>query len=92
MDRRSPRLSDSPSRAGGSASRLSKKGAHRRRYLGAAHAAGDWQHGHPVPDRAFTLYVDGGTINWVQIDIAEAAEADHLISPEERVRIAMARQ
>jgi arylsulfatase A-like enzyme len=34
-----------------------------------------------------------GTINWVQIDIAEAAEdLDHLISPEERLRIAMTRQ
>jgi arylsulfatase A-like enzyme len=34
-----------------------------------------------------------GTVNWVQIDIAEAAEdVDHLISPEERLHIAMARQ
>jgi arylsulfatase len=34
-----------------------------------------------------------GTINWVQIDLGEDAEdADHLISPEERLRIAMARQ
>jgi arylsulfatase len=34
-----------------------------------------------------------GTINWVQIDIDEAAEdLDHVISPEERLRIAMARQ
>ena len=34
-----------------------------------------------------------GTVNWVQIDIAEAAEdLDHLISPEERLHIAMARQ
>jgi arylsulfatase A-like enzyme len=34
-----------------------------------------------------------GTIDWVQIDIAEAAEnLDHLISPEERLKIAMARQ
>jgi arylsulfatase A-like enzyme len=34
-----------------------------------------------------------GTVNWVQIDIAEAAEdLDHLISPEERLAIAMARQ
>ena len=31
--------------------------------------------------------------HWVQIDVDEAAEdADHLISPEERLRIAMARQ
>jgi arylsulfatase len=34
-----------------------------------------------------------GAINWVQLDIAEAAEdVDHLIAPEERLRIAMARQ
>jgi arylsulfatase len=39
-------------------------------------------------DSAFT-----GTVRWVQIDIDEAAEdVDHLISPEERYRIAMARQ
>ena len=37
--------------------------------------------------------VFNGTVDWVQIDIAEAAEDnDHLISPEERLRIAMARQ
>jgi arylsulfatase A-like enzyme len=34
-----------------------------------------------------------GTVNWVQIDIDEAAEdVDHLISAEERLKIAMARQ
>ncbi|HEU0303709.1 MAG TPA: arylsulfatase [Gaiellaceae bacterium] len=34
-----------------------------------------------------------GTVKWVQIDIDEAAEdLDHLIGPEERLRIAMARQ
>ena len=34
-----------------------------------------------------------GTVNWVQIDIDGAAEdLDHLITPEERFRIAMARQ
>ena len=32
-------------------------------------------------------------VSWVQIDIDEAAEdVDHLITPEERLRIAMARQ
>jgi hypothetical protein len=32
-------------------------------------------------------------IHWVQIDLDEAAEdIDHLISPEERLRVAMARQ
>jgi hypothetical protein len=39
-------------------------------------------------DSAFT-----GRVRWVQIDVDEDAEdADHLISPEERLRIAMARQ
>ena len=34
-----------------------------------------------------------GRVRWVQIDIAEAAEDDdHLITAEERLRIAMARQ
>jgi len=34
-----------------------------------------------------------GTVNWVQIDLAEAAEdEDHQISPEQQYRIAMARQ
>ena len=34
-----------------------------------------------------------GTVKWVQIDIDEAAEdLDHLITPEERLKIAMARQ
>jgi len=34
-----------------------------------------------------------GTVDWVQIDIADAAEdLDHLITPEERLHIAMARQ
>ena len=34
-----------------------------------------------------------GTVEWVQIDIAEAAEdLDHMISADERLKIAMARQ
>ena len=34
-----------------------------------------------------------GSIEWVQIDITDAADdLDHLIAPEERLRIAMARQ
>jgi arylsulfatase A-like enzyme len=34
-----------------------------------------------------------GTVEWVQIDIADAAEDnDHLIAPEERLKIAMSRQ
>ena len=34
-----------------------------------------------------------GRVRWVQIDLgADAADADHLISPEERFRVAMVRQ
>jgi arylsulfatase len=34
-----------------------------------------------------------GEVSWVQIDLAEAAEdPDHLVSPQERLHIAMARQ
>jgi len=34
-----------------------------------------------------------GTVNWVQIDIDENAEdLDHLITPEERYKVAVARQ
>jgi arylsulfatase len=34
-----------------------------------------------------------GKINWVQIDVGkDAQDADHYISPEERIRVAMARQ
>ena len=34
-----------------------------------------------------------GEVNWVEIDVAEASEdADHQIAPEERLRVAMARQ
>ena len=34
-----------------------------------------------------------GRINWVRIDLGEdAADADHYLDPEERFRIAMARQ
>jgi hypothetical protein len=37
--------------------------------------------------------VFNGTVNWVQIDLGEDAEdADHLITPEERLSVAMARQ
>ena len=43
---------------------------------------------YPTGDNAFT-----GTVHWVQIDIDDKAEdVDHLISPEERWQIAMARQ
>ena len=33
-----------------------------------------------------------GTIKWVQMDIDVAAKADHVIGPEERFQLAMARQ
>jgi hypothetical protein len=34
-----------------------------------------------------------GRVRWIEIDLAEAAEdVDHLITPEERLRIAMAKQ
>ena len=34
-----------------------------------------------------------GTVRWVQIDVdASAEDTDHLISPEERLRVAIARQ
>jgi arylsulfatase len=34
-----------------------------------------------------------GAVNWVQIDLGEDADdADHLITPEERLSVAMARQ
>ena len=43
---------------------------------------------YPAGDNRFT-----GTIGWVQIDIAEGAEdLDHLISPAERLAIALAKQ
>jgi hypothetical protein len=34
-----------------------------------------------------------GTVNWVQIDLGDdAKDADHLITPEERLSVAMGRQ
>jgi arylsulfatase len=34
-----------------------------------------------------------GEVNWVEIDVGQAAEdADHMLSPEERLRLAMAIQ
>jgi hypothetical protein len=34
-----------------------------------------------------------GRVNWVEIDLGDdAADADHLITAEERLRVAMARQ
>jgi arylsulfatase len=37
--------------------------------------------------------VFNGAVNWVQIDLGEDADdADHLITPQERLRVAMARQ
>ena len=45
------------------------------------------------PDYDGESSVFTGTVSWVQIDLGEDAEdADHLITPEERLRVAMARQ
>ena len=42
---------------------------------------------YPVPN-TFT-----GEVHWVEIDVGKAAEdSDHMIDPEERIRVAMARQ
>ena len=42
---------------------------------------------YPVPNH-FT-----GEVNWVEIDVDDAAEdADHLLEPDELLRVAMARQ
>jgi hypothetical protein len=47
----------------------------------------------PVSDDHGTNNAFNGRVLWVQIDVDEAAEdVDHLISPEERLRVAMARQ
>ena len=50
--------------------------------------------GSPVsPDYGPKNNAFSGTVNWVQIDIDEQAEdLDHLITPEERFKVAMARQ
>ena len=50
--------------------------------------------GTPVSDdSARATSPSPGASSWVQIDIGEDAEdVDHLITPEERLRIAMARQ
>jgi arylsulfatase len=43
---------------------------------------------YPAPDNSFS-----GEVSWVQIDVGDEAEdADHLITLEERLRVAMARQ
>jgi arylsulfatase A-like enzyme len=45
------------------------------------------------PDYDGESSVFTGTVDWVQIDLGEDAEdADHLITPEERLSVAMARQ
>jgi arylsulfatase len=48
----------------------------------------------PVTDDLTPKEVEfNGRVKWVQIDLGEDADdADHLISPDERYRIAMARQ
>ncbi len=45
------------------------------------------------PDRTPEESRFTGSVEWVQIDIADAAEdLDHLITPEERLKIAMTKQ
>jgi arylsulfatase len=53
-----------------------------------------YESGTPVsPDYTPNTSKFTGKIHWVQIDLgADAEDADHLISPEERLRVAMARQ
>ncbi|HEV2870598.1 MAG TPA: hypothetical protein VG409_04165, partial [Actinomycetota bacterium] len=47
----------------------------------------------PVSDDHGTENRFNGRVRWVQLDVDEAAEdLDHLITPEERLHIAMARQ
>ena len=48
--------------------------------------------GSPVsPDYSPTGNEFSGEVNWVQIDL-EKDDRDHLIAPEERLRVVMARQ
>ena len=48
--------------------------------------------GTPVSsDYTRKISVFNGKVNWVQIDVGKD-DADHLISPEERLNLAMARQ
>jgi arylsulfatase len=45
------------------------------------------------PDYSAHTSTFSGTVNWVQIDLGEdAKDADHYIDPDERFRVAMARQ
>ena len=47
----------------------------------------------PVSDDYSSTSIFTGRVNWVRIDLGEDAEdADHLITSEERLRVAMARQ
>jgi hypothetical protein len=51
-----------------------------------------YESGTPVsPDYTTAGSKFNGKINWVQIDLGKDSH-DHLISPEERLRVAMARQ
>jgi arylsulfatase A-like enzyme len=46
----------------------------------------------PVSDDYGHTSIFTGTVNWVQIDLgADAENPDHLIAPEERIRVALAR-
>jgi hypothetical protein len=46
-----------------------------------------------ISGAAGVMLVGLGRVRWVQLDIDEAAEdLDHMVSPEERYKIAMTRQ
>jgi hypothetical protein len=51
--------------------------------------------GFPAPEGNLTMdeLEFNGRVRWVEFDLGEDAEdADHLITPDERLKIAMARQ
>jgi arylsulfatase len=64
--------------------------------FGKCHEVPVWETSPMGPFDAWPTWGGGrfnGKIDWVQIDIGGSAESvDHLISPEERLRLAMARQ
>ena len=86
-----------PSRSTVTARRSARAGSSRRRgFIFSADETTDigYESGTTVsPDYTAHTSRFNGKINWVQIDLGKDAEdADHFISPEERLRVAMARQ
>ena len=51
---------------------------------------------HAVLERLYDLpaaeLAFNGKVRWVELDVGDAQDLDHLVSPEERYRIAMSRQ